>query len=232
MSTGYQDPLRDKDGFYILRRREPAKELSPRDLRWQQINRIGRETIFPVKSDLSKGFRTSGTVKRVFERGNSEAFEITYKPKTWQYKAWSFACDHIPWGTVPFGARFEGSGKFHHMLTMVLFLKIRTGNAGTKAVQIDALTQANSGYAVLTDPQSFVQTLNLWYTMWNSPVKINQYLDAAEAVGCSKVSCISKVMLIYDDYTFDAWQGNMEKLPVVLGLKFDNKGRAILRERR
>ncbi|MCM1230280.1 MAG: hypothetical protein NC489_09105 [Ruminococcus flavefaciens] len=221
--------MRDVDGFICLTPRVDEGRWAPsiKPKVFLHKNPVGDNPILSGEEDMRPKANNTNTYRFLAKQ---DSVHIDYKPKTWQYKAWS---------TLKVGLDFNaksqfrhvrhGNRKLKHILRIGLALKVRGADPVSGKPVLDQLSPYSSKFGIYSaadTPDEFIKLMDRWYRMVYDNIKT--YRDMAIKLHVSEFVYIPKIFIIYDDMTFDTQTGDPRYLYEMLGLKTDKKGHVIL----
>lgn len=217
---------RDEDGFIILKPKHPLKKRNGKLVHTpQNVSRkcVGEKSLISSPETEKPSAKSSS-----YTPSSASVLSVEYHAKTWQRKAWQLVAGKIDWHEKSPFRKLSGSRKLKHIKCLAVMLKIRPLGPGPKQVIAELTLDDDNMYRVATTVGEFRQLMNDWKAMFNN---VNLYLEDARTQGFSTLTYISKVLIVYDDASYDAWVGYPAKLDEHLGVEFDRKGQVILNER-
>jgi len=204
----------DEDGFYILR---PKIQM---EYPIGECRIVEDTVVFPTTTKPVAG--ASVNINR--------HYKINYAAKSWQNKAWKSVCNDINWSTgTKFSAIKDGSEKLRHVKAIALSVKVLLEGGGMDSIVIERLegsSKNSSMYLLITTPAELKRALNWIHTVMYD--NLDKYIKMGKHGGYKRIKYVEKVLIIYDDMTFDHSCGDPRNLQIILGLKFDDKGKVIL----
>ena len=138
---------------------------------------------------------------------NHEQFSIPNGAKSWQWKAWKYLSGQVDWSSPSPTKNAEGSVKLRHLKGVAICLKVvATGNRAKKDVVLDSL-ESGKRYYIATTKSQMERLFNNILHMSSREMK-ELYAAKSTKAGHTCVKQTAKVLMVYDDKSYDCFQGN------------------------
>lgn len=225
---------RDNDGFMVLLPKGPGSIKSTPSHYPTPGNTIGNHRLtHKSKSDLDE-VGTALNSNRLRIRGNTShmVYMTDYKPKAWQYKAWSIVGCGINWSKTPPLKNYKKlSKKMRHMIRLGVAMKVRAniptrGKPNSAKPVIMQIAPKNNDYGIYLvgdTTQEIIDILEKVYDMIYNHV--DEIVATIDAWGYEEAIFITKIFVIYDDKSYDCLSGDPRNLFRLLDITFNKKGK-------
>lgn len=222
------DVIRDKDGFIRLIYHPNIKGRPCgiiKKLMEAQERKFGL-TGTPIGETIGKSRIYSNdklpTImnKREICIPRTSTYSICSGDKSWQFKAWKELANVYDPSTPPLFT--EGSARLQHLKGISISAKVRVVSNNSRKDDVVIYRLYNvSGYVRATTRNDIINLLDELLDMV-SPAMIEKYQRKTAAMRYDAAKIKARVLLVYDDMSYDSYIGSPLYLFNILGLDFED----------
>lgn len=212
---------RDSDGFIILQRVAKPGRPNGDMARYMQkkYHKKKEDTIgeYQLKK-VDKNIRLHSTTKGRISIPISDQYEISQTVKSWQRKAWD-ALPRLNWSVK--GPLHGSIGiKLSHVKAISGYMRVVVSVKDESQKDVIDEISGKRKYMTAVTKSDIENFINIWHSKLF--VSSYEYMSYAENNGYDQLDIIAKVLIVYDDKSYDVFCGNAFKLFEILQPKFVN----------
>lgn len=150
----------------------------------------------------------------------TSTYSICSGDKSWQFKAWKALVNEYDPSTPPLFT--EGSVRLQHLRGISISAKVRAVSDNSRKDDIVIYRLHNvPGYTIATTRDDIIRLLDELLDMVSSTM-IEKYRKKIAAMRYDAAKIKARVLLVYDDMSYDSYIGSPLYLFNILGLDFEN----------
>lgn len=208
---------RDANGFIILQRLpKPGRPRHIGEVTDQPTGPYIGE--YPLRTEYCS--TPNDTVSPIVLAINGLSYTVMQEPKSWQYKAWTQISRQL---NGDFTAHVKSDNiRLNHLCALAVSVTVDGYRNNTRVARLDTMKGEYGKYIIGTTRKEIENILNTCNNILT--IHLEEYRDKAKKAKCEYIQLSSKIMMIYDDYSYDAFMVNINRLFKMLGFTFGTTG--------